>query len=391
MTPPSGYTRLEEAERRQQPERRPFIDSRVRSEPNPRFAAAPPSILDGDCARWLGREPEDVPFVIGGLVPRGMTTLLVGHGGAGKSMLAQVAMTCIPTGNDFLGRATEGGATAGMFAEDPDVVLHARQVRINSYLNIDMEALVGRSFPKSYAGVDACLWRAGKTTAVFDRLESDLRRIPELRLIVIDNVALVYADSENDRIPVSGFVNALNGMASRLNAGLILCTHTSKSTEDSGNKLASGSTAWVNASRSVLIVKPDETNPDRATLRIAKANHAKAGDKLELVWTDGVLRLKDAPPAGVFGTIAKRHVDKLFLEALARTTAAGINLNASANTSRYAPRYMAQGEDMAGLTERDLAAAMRRLLDGRAIREVNEGPPSKPRARLVIVVQEGGE
>ena len=53
--------------------RRPFVDNRVRSEPNPRFAAAPPSVLDGDCARWLGKEPEEVPFTIAGLVPRGMT------------------------------------------------------------------------------------------------------------------------------------------------------------------------------------------------------------------------------------------------------------------------------------------------------------------------------
>jgi hypothetical protein len=367
------------------------VDNRVRSEPNPRFAAAPPSVLDGDCARWLGKEPEDVPFTIAGLVPRGMTTLLVGHGGAGKSMLAQTAMTCIPTGTEFLGRITDSGAAAGMFAEDPDVVLHARQVRINRHLNVDMEALVGRSFPKSYAGVDACLWRAGKTTPVFDRLEADLRHVPDLRLVIIDNVALVYADNENDRIPVSGFVNALNGMASRLDAGLILCTHTSKSTEDSGNRLASGSTAWVNASRSVLVVKPDDTNPDRVTLRVAKANHARTGEKLELVWSDGVLRLKDAAPTGVFGAIHKRQVDSLFMEALTRATAAGITLNASANTSRYAPRYLVAGETMAGLTERDLVAAMRRLLDAGTIREVTEGPPSKPRSRLIIVQKEGGE
>ncbi len=180
-------------------------------------------------------------------------------------------------------------------------------------------------------------------------------------------------------------------MASRLNAGLILCTHTSKSTEDSGNRLASGSTAWVNASRSVLVVKPDDVNPDRVTLRVAKANHARSGEKLELVWSDGMLRLTDAAPTGVFGTIHKRQVDGLFLSALARATAAGINLNASANTSRFAPRYLAQSESMAGLTERDLAAAMRRQLDAGIVREVTEGPPSKPRSRLVIVQKEGGE
>lgn len=385
--PHSREIGLDELDRRgPQPSRRQFIDPRVRSEPAPRFAEAAPSVLTGDCARWVGQEPPEVPFVIAGLVPQSMTTLVVGHGGAGKSMLAQIAMTCIPTGKPFLGRETQGGNTAGFFAEDPDGVLHARQVRINTHLQIDMESLVGRSFPKSFSGVDACLWRGGKTTTVFDRLESDLRRIPDLRLIVIDNVALVFADNENDRIAVSGFVNALNGMAARLNAGLVLCTHTSKSTEDTGNRLASGSTAWVNASRSVLIVKPDDADPDRVTLRVAKANHARTGDKLELIWDEGVLRLKDLPPiGGIMGKLHRRQIDRKFMDALQRSIAAGVTLNASPNTSRFAPRYLSQGDDMAGLTERDLAAALRRLLDAGKVREVHEGPPSKRRARLIIV------
>lgn len=371
--------------------RRPFVDTRVRSEPAPKFAGAPPSIFDGDCSRWVGREPPEVPFTIAGLVPDGMVTLLVGHGGAGKSMVAQTAMTAIASASDVFGRATVPGTAAGLFAEDPDGVLHARQERINRHLGIDMGQLSGRAFPRSYAGVDACLWRAGKTTAFFDRLEAEARRIPDLRLLVIDNVALVYADNENDRIAVSGFVNALNGLAARLGCAIILCTHTSKTTEDAGNRLASGSTAWVNAARAVLVLKPDDANPDKVTLRVAKANHVRRGDAIELVWDDGVLRPADAQPSGVFGRIHRQQAETAFLEALRMLSGAGKRVNSSPNTAQYAPRIIMQTDRGAGFTERDMQRAMMALFQKGVVREEECGPPSKRRSFLVEVPDRGAE
>lgn len=380
---------LEEAKRWQGTSRREFIDPRVRSEPKPRFAANLPSILDGDCAKWVGMEPPAVPFVIGGLVPEGMLTLLVSHGGTGKTMLSQTAMTCIPCGLPLYGRETAGGNTAGVFAEDPAGVLHARQCRINEALGVDMEQLAGRAFPQSYAGMDACLWRGGKTTPFFDKLESDLRRIPDLRLCAIDNVALVFADNENDRIAATGFINALNGMAARLGCGIILSTHTSKSTEEGGNRIASGSTGWVNASRSVITLKADETNPDRVTLKLVKANHAKRGDEIALLWKDGVLGLEVQNAGGVFGQIQRRNAERAFLDGLQALAGAGKRVNSKRNTPNFAPRIIAQMDAAAGFSERDLNRAMLRLLEGKQICEVEDGPASRRRAFLEII--EAGE
>src|SRR5262245_22868627 len=119
-----------------------------------------PKINDqhADAGRWVGIEPPELPFTIADLVPQGMVTLLVSPGGAGKSLLMQMACTCIPTGLPFLGKATAGGNTASVFAEDPDAVLHRRQHRINRALDVEMDALVGRVFIRSYFGLDATLW-----------------------------------------------------------------------------------------------------------------------------------------------------------------------------------------------------------------------------------------
>ena len=123
-----------------------------------------PRIKDGSADRWLGKEPAPLEFTIEDLVPEGMVTLFVADGGAGKSLLAQFAMACTATGKAFLGKATKPGAAVGIFAEDPDPVLHIRQVRINQLLEIDIEDLGGRAYPISFSQHDATLWRDGEPT-----------------------------------------------------------------------------------------------------------------------------------------------------------------------------------------------------------------------------------
>ncbi|MFK7839379.1 MAG: AAA family ATPase [Bdellovibrionales bacterium] len=142
----------------------------------------------------------------------------------------------------------------------------------------------------SYVAFSCCnatLWAHGKPTQFFHDLEKDLSCISDLRLLVIDNVALVYEGNENDRNEVTRFLHALNGLALRLGIGIILSTHTSK-TYGASNQVASGSTAWQNAARSVVELKP-ETDNDPAKLILKKANHAKPQQTIELSWVNGVL------------------------------------------------------------------------------------------------------
>ena len=247
-------------------------------------------LSESDCSRWVGKEPPELPFTVAGLAPKGMTTLLIADGGAGKSMLMQIALTCCPSGLPFLGMATLAGNTAGLFAEDGEAVLHVRQCRINDALDVDMETLSGRSFLKSYQGENAVLWDRDGKTAFFEELETDLKRIPDLELLVIDNAALVYADNENDRGAVTRFVNALNGLARRLGIAIILSIHTSKSSDGSLSRSASGSTAWVFAARSVLLLDAgDDAKDEPPSLTLIKANHSPPGTVVLLQWRNGVL------------------------------------------------------------------------------------------------------
>lgn len=372
--------------------RRPWVDNRVRSAPAPRAAPKQlPRILDGNVRQWIDVEPTPIAFTIAEFVPRSMTTLLVGHGGAGKSILSQTALTVTAVGMDFYGRPVQAGTTAAVFAEDPAAVIHARQVKINAALGVNMTELADRLYPQSFAGVDACLWRGGTTTPFFDGLEVQLRAIQGLSLVALDNVALLYADNENDRIAVSGFLNALNGMAARLNCGMILSTHTSKSTDGLENRIASGSTAWLNACRSVLTLRADDDDKECVQLRLAKANHTRPGETIDLIWRDGILMPQWQREDGVFGTIRRLSCERVFLALLARANRQDRRVTDQANAPNYAPRVFHAVDDNEGYKSHDFVHAMETLFARDAIALQTTGPASKQRRFLVVCGPEEGQ
>jgi hypothetical protein len=149
-----------------------------------------PPINRADVARWRGREPPEIAFTIEDLVPQSMVTLLTSLGGAGKTLLLQMAGTVVAAGGmTFLGKAAFTGRAAGVFAEDPESVLHVRQPRINEFLGVDYDRIAGRYFPQSYFGQPAQLWRQGRPTEFLSELEDQLSRIQALRLLTLDNAA----------------------------------------------------------------------------------------------------------------------------------------------------------------------------------------------------------
>jgi hypothetical protein len=159
-----------------------------------------PPIDKADVARWKGRDPPDIIFTIEDLVPQGMVTLLTSQGGAGKTLLQQMAGTAIASGTlRFLGKSSVVGRAAGVFGEDPEAVLHVRQPRINEFLKIDYDRIAGRYFPQSYFGQPAQLWREGGPTAFLLSLEEELKRIEALRLLTLDNAAVLFSGDENSR------------------------------------------------------------------------------------------------------------------------------------------------------------------------------------------------
>jgi RecA-family ATPase len=188
-----------------------------------------PAIDPADVARWRDRIPAEIIFTIEDLVPLGMVTLLTSVGGAGKTLLMQMATTAIASGNlSFLGKRCLIGKAAGVFAEDPETMLHLRQTRINDQWGLEYDRIVGRLFLQSYFGLPTQLWRQGKPTDFMEQLEAQLKRIEGLRLLTLDNAALLYSGDENNRPEVTEFLSVLNGLAHRLDIGIVLSAHASK-------------------------------------------------------------------------------------------------------------------------------------------------------------------
>jgi RecA-family ATPase len=346
-----------------------------------RGIASLPDISRSDASRWVGIDPPSLVFTIEGLVPARMTTLLVAEGGAGKSLLAQTAMTCIVTADDFLGKETQKGSAAGLFAEDPDEVLHHRQARINDSLDIDMEVLTDRAFPCSYSGEDAALWRDGQPTKFLRDLEDQLSQIDELRLLVVDNVMLVFAGDPNSLGEVSRFVNYLNGLADRLDIGVVLVTHKSKSNDGSTLRAALGSVAWINATRSVLELRKDKGgNPE---LAVIKANHSAADAAIPLTWTDGLLTAPHSK-GDLVKTLENRTINNMFLDLLKKTEAEGRDVSHSPNAKNYAPKVFAKHKARGGINKPEFEDAMERLFANGVIVAEQCGPPSRRMRRLVI-------
>lgn len=256
-----------------------------------------PLLSASSVKRWYGKTPPAAQFVVHPIIPRGAVTLLAGDGGTGKSMLAQTVLALVAYGADAFGLRVDPGAVAGIFGEDSDGILHGRHDRICRDLSIPQDdSLAARLHVASYLGTDMALWRSGKPTKFFETLEAELATIRDLRLAVIDSASLVFAGNENDRGDVASFMMALNGMADRLRAAILLLSHTSKSQTDAASGMASGSTSWVWQARSALRLKLGENGDPE--LHHMKANHSRKLDVLALQWSpEGVLRQCGAGPA----------------------------------------------------------------------------------------------
>jgi RecA-family ATPase len=334
--------------------------------PSPTNGHAKPSFSLGAyySQRWLGKEPPLMPMLVADIVPDHCTTLLAADGGVGKSILMQMLCTCVASHDKpFLGRETAHGGAVFLTAEDPENVLHHRQLRICEALGVPLEEIADQLIIRSMADEDMVLFREGLPTTLLLDLEAELANL-EPRLIALDSATYVYDDNEIDRRSVRKFLSALNGMSRRHHCSTLLAAHTSRTSDDSAARLASGSTSWVFQARAAI--RLSTTEGDTVKLSVRKANYSRAGLEVDLRWTDdGVLM----PPQsdGVLGNIQQRKDDDLVLAEIAQRwddPAVEPLSRSTNNQDRYLPAYMAR---LGRMTQRRAQAALTRLTDAKKI------------------------
>ncbi|WP_293875880.1 AAA family ATPase [Sphingomonas sp. UBA978] len=351
-----------------------------------------------DLTMWANLRATPKAFALAGLIPSREVTLLTGAGGANKSTFGQQLATCAAAGVPMLAIDVHSGPALYITAEDDDDRLHWMQEHICKALRVPMAGLAGKLHLTSLRG------RLGNELALFDS-EGRIRAAPSfgaLRatieatragLVVLDNVAHLFAGNENDRGQVTAFVNLLYSLCVDLGTTVVLIGHPNKSGDS-----YSGSTAWLNAVRSQIVLEKPEgaADPDVREIKLGKANYARMGDSLSFRWHDFALIRDDELPADrraeLSAVIATSGDNAAFLACLDARTKDGMVVSPNVSPN-YAPAQFEAMPLAKGIGKVRLRKAMERLLEigeievfdhekkgkGVSIKALRRTPPDAPR------------
>jgi RecA-family ATPase len=220
-----------------------------------------------------------------------------GDGGLGKTLLMLQLQTSCAIGGLWLGLPVKQCISVGFYTEDDEEDIRIQQEAINRAYGIGLPDL------------DDCHWfprqREENEIVVFDRrgkaiLTKFYTQVREAtldnfaKLLVLDVAVDLFGGDEIIRRQVRAFSRPLNALAREMQGTVVFTSHPSQAGIRSGGG-HSGNTDWSNGVRSRLYLgEPDrkEGDPidfDARILSRKKANFARAGEKIDLRWKEGVL------------------------------------------------------------------------------------------------------
>lgn len=315
-------------------------------------------------------------------IPRRQVTLIGGIGGAGKTLLALQLMIGAALTGSWLGLPVLRCRAYGLFAEDEDDEIDLR-LRDNAEL-ADLKDLAWRS-----AVLDECELvveapdGSMRVTPFFERLREDVINFGA-RLVVLDAAADLFGGDEIRRRHVAFLIRTLRRLAIEIDGAVVLLAHPSNHGISNSTGI-SGSTAWANSVRSLLVFEPasgDDADEDERILRRHKANYARRNEVIRMRWEDGKFVELDAP-GSIDRAAMSAKADRVFRDLLAQTYEAGTWTSANISARNYAPSVFAKHPEREGLGKPALETAMNRLLQAGRIKTETYGRPSDPRYRLV--------
>lgn len=344
-----------------------------------------------DLAQWGRTDPRPKSFIMPGYIPARELTLATGAGGANKSTFGQQLATCVAAGVRMLGIDVMQGNALYITAEDDEERLHWMQKHICDAVGVGIAALAGRLHLASLRG------RLGNELATFDA-ENKLRPSPSFQmlratieqskaqLVVLDNAAHLFAGNENDRQQVTAFVNLLYSLCQDLGATVILVAHSNKAGDT-----YSGSTAWLNAVRSqIVLARPEDSHdPDERLLTLGKANYARQGQELRFRWHNFALILNDQLPedtrAAFAANAAASGANEAFIACLRARDGQGDGRRVGPSPGpNYAPSQFEGMPQAKHYKKADLKRAMDRLFEVGRIKSVTFRDTAKGRDVTVI-------
>ena len=324
-------------------------------------------------AELSAMEVPEREYLLDGWLPVGCVTALFGDGGTGKSLVAMCMAAAIASGRSLWGSETTQAPVLAFYCEDDEFELVRRQQAITTSLGLSPSDL-SQYLIQSRFGLDSSLANFSRNGVEASKLFDSIRRKAlqvGARLVVIDNINMVFTGDGNDAGQVTRFMSQLNGLALAINGSVLLLGHTAKA---EGSRFA-GSTAWSNASRNRLFfARPDNmaeaaANPNLRHLTIDKSNYGATGECLPLLWHYGSFIVPSEMDEEQKTSQQQKYDEQIFLQHLAELTAEKRALSINPRARNYAPRVFSERKrgTIGYRTKSQLEHAMGRLLKRGAI------------------------
>jgi putative DNA primase/helicase len=213
--------------------------------------------------------PAPVEWLWPNWVAIGKVSVLAGEGGRGKSTILCDVAARTTTGNRW-----PDGAAAGPVG---GVIILASEDDVADTLAPRLQA----------AGADvSCIYvirsvrdeqqrrRGFNLQADLERLEAEIRKRGNIRLIIVDPVSSYLGPVDSHKnAEVRAVLEPLGEMAARMRVAIICNSHFSKAGGNANSRVI-GSVAFVNQARAAFIVTPDEQDQTRLLLIPSKMNIA---------------------------------------------------------------------------------------------------------------------
>lgn len=323
-----------------------------------------------DWTALANRTPPDRDWAIDHWLGMGHVTLLAGPGGIGKTAVAQAMGSCLTLQREYLDWSPAPRRVLLWATEDDENELWRRQVAIAQWLDVPLTDFSGKFFAHSYCGAQVEL--AGlvqqHSLVATPMMEQLRQQIGDYKadVIMLDNIARLYAGNENDRHQVTSFVAMLTAVAQPMNAAVLLLGHPGKAI---GSEY-SGSTAWEGAVRSRLYLgatlpdqpaSDDEAPPDDNIRYLCrrKANYS-AKDWRRIHFRDGVM-VPEAPQefrSGKPTAADPEHAAGVVLRSVAKLSSMGEHGTSSKSSPNYLPKLATRYQLLDGLTTKQFVHSM---------------------------------
>lgn len=287
-----------------------------------------------------------VRFLVEPHIPRGVVTMLGGHGGAGKSNLALTIAAHVAAGRSWCGLPVIQGRVVYVSLEDPGDLVRYRLRRIIEAYGLPADAVLANLMILDGTDLPAGLMFEANLHGTRGLIETDamdgLREaVQGADLVIIDNASDAADFDENVRRYVRQFVRTLAKLARDNDAGVMLLAHIDKAAARHGSQgnSYSGSTAWHNSVRSRLALLPKD---GAVELVHEKANLSRPAEPMLFTWSDSGVLMPAATGRAEGAPMDTEHV----IRALRAAQAASVDVGAARTGPSTAQSILATFDEL---------------------------------------------